>query len=85
MLNEVNTFNSIQKRLHVAHKKRRTEENLVPMLFGYLNRSLGKERPTPIKILLDSGASCSFIRRPLVEKLRIKKTQIQLLILLQDH
>ena len=48
-------------------------EELSPILFGAMNRRLGKEKLQNVKILLDSGSSGTLIDAKLTKHLRIKK------------
>ena len=59
---------------HSKNSKNSTDSNVdvAPILFGTLKRSLGKDKRTTIKILLDSGASSTLISHDVVKKLRIK-------------
>ena len=70
LINENLAYTSLHRSLNEPPSKRlKTNETLVPILFGLLNIRLGKAKFKKIKILLDSGASCTIIDTALVSKL----------------
>ena len=71
-----NNYASISSRLNGPPKKKIkfTNDDLVPILFGYLNTRLGKPKFEQIKILADSGASSTIVAKKFTEKLRLQST-----------
>ena len=64
------------RRTLIGHKskRRKTDHDNCPMVYGQLRRSLGKPKPTEIRILLDTGASSSIVTQTVVKKLRLKNS-----------
>ena len=69
-----NNYASISSRLNGPPKKKLkiTNDDLVPILFGYLNTRLGKPKFEQVKILADSGASSTIVAKKFTEKLRLQ-------------
>jgi len=53
--------------------KRQKLHHLAPIAFGRLLVTLGKPKTAGIKILLDTGSSCSHVRKRFVNKLRLHR------------
>ena len=66
---------SMQSKLTGRTKKKlkRTKVSGVPILNGAMQRKRGKPTGTQIKILLDSGASSTIVKKMLTTKLKTKK------------
>jgi hypothetical protein len=56
-------------------KKRQKLKHVVPVLIGNLQKSLGKPKYEPIRVLLDSGTTGTIILHKYVQKLRTKQSQ----------
>ncbi len=56
---------------HHAHKRQKTQ-HIAPITFGRLQVTLGKPKTQSIKVLFDTGASNTFVKKEHVKKLRMK-------------
>ena len=54
-------------------KKPRTGDKYSPIVYALLQSSMGKEKRTTVKVLLDSGASHTIVNKRCVRKLRRKR------------
>ena len=57
---------------HKANKKQKTNHTR-PIVFAYIQTSLGKTKPKRIKVLLDSGSTSTLVKKEYVKKLRLNK------------
>ena len=62
------------RRPSKRQRRAETEQDLAPIVFVYINDRRGKKNFTPIKALLDSGASATLVSESVVKKLKIKTT-----------
>ena len=56
-----------------SRKKPRTSDRYSPIVYALLQSSMGKDKRTTVKVLLDSGASHTIVSKHCVRKLRRKK------------
>ena len=56
-------------------KKKQKLKHVVPVLIGNLQKSLGKPKYEPIRVLLDSGTTGTIILHKYVQKLRTRQSQ----------
>ena len=68
------TYSTRSRVVGQTRKRVKVERELVPCVFAHLRSTLGKERRTVLRVLLDSGASSSIIAKSHASKLRTKKS-----------
>ena len=56
-----------------SRKKASTGDKYLPIMYALLQSSMAKEKPTTVKVLLDSGASHTIVNKHCVRKLRRKR------------